>query len=215
MAYGLCQDVNWPRCTSSWFPFDWNVSAMSIAPWRSGLWDRRLNVDGEPIGDLNIPASQRLFVLGDLTELPTIQLQVRWWLSDYSLSAVSRSAEPSEVPELGALMLMPMILNESGTGAFFYLIGGPGLGHRASICFAFDWLWEVWSTASFSLPTSVVYFIRLAICSVLAFSFRPIVDIVETRNGDLEVTLKTSNETLSNLELQVASRDAETAVGMP
>lgn len=55
-----------------------------------------------------------------------------------------------------------------------------------------------------SLTKYVVYLIRLLVHDIPALSDRPAVDI---QVGALEVTLETSNERTSALELEIASED--------
>lgn len=100
MAYCRSFEVNWPRCTLPWVPYVFTIGKLSDAPSCSTFSTRPRNTDGEPFSDLIVPASV-LFVPEDFTPFPTIQAQVRRWLSDHQLSDIPGSEVPSEIPEVG------------------------------------------------------------------------------------------------------------------
>lgn len=83
MAYWWSHGVSSPRCTSSRFPYNFNMTELSDVPSRSAFSTRLLNADGKLTGDRIVPASPVHFELEDLTTVSTIQAQVCWCLSEY------------------------------------------------------------------------------------------------------------------------------------
>lgn len=77
MAYCCSSDVDWPRCTSSWFPQDFKMGEVPYFPSCSASSNHLQNADGEPSIDLIVPVSSVLFVPGYITPLLTIQAPLR------------------------------------------------------------------------------------------------------------------------------------------
>lgn len=97
MAYCRCRDVDWLPCTSSWFPYDFNIGEASDAASCRVSSTRGVNADGKPINDHVVPGSPVLFVSEDLTPLPTIQVRECRLLAEHYLFQVSSAKGPSEV----------------------------------------------------------------------------------------------------------------------
>lgn len=144
----------------------------------------------------------------DLTSLPTIHVQVLWRLSKPHPSAFRGSKGPVESWACWAPRVYSWGEGKRRLGSF-NLTGGPDFGHRSSICVNYDQLQEVCSTADLSLPTPIFDFVDLTICSVPVLSDLPVFD---TSICTFEATLETSDDRISALELQVASKEAEMAV---
>lgn len=51
MAYSRSQDVDWPWCMSSWFPYDLKMGGIYDILSRSAYSTCHRNADGKPIGD--------------------------------------------------------------------------------------------------------------------------------------------------------------------
>lgn len=96
-----------------------------------------------------------LFVPGNVTGLPTIQMLVRWWLYDHNISEVPGSLELSEAPDVGDFDAYAAYVERKGDWDIYELTGGPGLGHHISICDDYEQLREGRSTASLSVPSSL------------------------------------------------------------
>lgn len=118
------------------------------------------------------------------------------------------SEEPSEVPEVGAFDSDASDVEGEGDWELSDLTGSLQLGRSASIGVDYDQPRDVCLNSSLFLPTLVVDLTCLAVRSVPAFSGSPIRD---TWPGALEAILETSNERISKLGSQVASKDADIA----
>lgn len=157
---------------------------------------------------LSVKASSTFFCCRGSHSIPNYPGAVRPLLSEYHLSEVPGSEEPSGVSEDGRYDAYVADVENNGDSCLFDLSGDLYMGHRASILVGCDQLKELCSTASHSPPTPFVDLICLADPSVPALSDLP---DVEARGGALEATLETSDERISTLQLQVASNDADVA----
>lgn len=80
-----------------------------------------------------VPASHVLYIPGDLTQLPTIQVQMRLWLSEHHPSEASGLGRLSEIPEVVYIVAYPTDIEGKGDWDLSDLIGGLDIGHTASI----------------------------------------------------------------------------------
>lgn len=77
------------------------MGALSDVLLHSASSTRRLNGDGEAIGDRILPACLVPSVPENLTSLPSTQTRVLWCLPEYHWSEVPGLEEMSEVPDAG------------------------------------------------------------------------------------------------------------------
>lgn len=98
MADCRSRDIDWPRCRSSWIPYDFRKGEVADVPSCSASLTRCRNADAEPIGVCILPASPDFLVPEDLTLLPTNHARALPWLAECYLSEVADSDGPSEVP---------------------------------------------------------------------------------------------------------------------
>lgn len=186
--------------------YDFNIGELSDVPLRSVASTCLRNTGGKPIQDRILSACPVLFVLGDLITLAAIQAGGRLWFSAYHPFEVTGSKAMSKALEVRAFDVYTAGFGSDGAWDLSDLTGGLDLDHFESIRVDYGQLWEVFSTASISLPTFVISLFFLAVCSAFTLSDRTAVD---TGVGALEAKLQTSNDFMTDLELQNASMIAE------
>lgn len=133
------------------------------------------NENGHPVNGLKILVCSFLYIPGDLTTLPIIQVHVRHWLTVYHPAKVLGSKKPSAVPEAqlsgtfgvnvesqGDWSLLLWLVVWISVNVPIILLVGPN--SRGLL------------TTSFSLPTSVVDLIWFIFWSALAISTRLVED---------------------------------------
>lgn len=103
MPYCCSRDVYWPRCTSYWFSYCFNMHKGSDVPFCSASSTHLRNENGELINERTVPRSPVLFLPVDLTPVMTVQARLRRWLAEHHQSEVSGSEGPSNFPEVGNL----------------------------------------------------------------------------------------------------------------
>lgn len=149
MAYSRRHDVDWLRCRSSWFPFNFSTGKASDVPSRRPSSTRRRHADGDLIGDHSIPAIPVHFVAG--TSLHYLLLWCgRRWFPEYYTPEVLVSVEASEVPDDGFFDAHAANVEGEGDWDLPNLTSDLDLGHRASFHFDYDYFRGVCLTVNLS-----------------------------------------------------------------
>lgn len=123
LVYCGSHDIDWTRCTSSWFLCYFSMWEVYDVPLRRACSTGCRNVDKEAIRDCILLASSVPFLFEDLPLVPTNHGQGYRGFSKYQHSEVLGSEGPLEFPEAGNFDVHAVHADVKDTGIFQNWLG--------------------------------------------------------------------------------------------